>query len=44
LDSLEKPLVAAKIPTAVQGMSYNVAATVAMALYEVVRRLRAGTL
>ncbi|BES82033.1 TrmH family RNA methyltransferase [Pyrodictium abyssi] len=43
LDSLEKPIVVAKIPTAVQGMSYNVAASLAMALYEVVRRFRAGT-
>lgn len=43
LDSLEKPIVVAKIPTAVQGMSYNVASSLAMALYEVVRRFRAGT-
>ena len=42
LGSIGKPTVVAKIPTAVQGMSYNVAASLAMALYEVVRKLQSG--
>ncbi|KSW11972.1 hypothetical protein CF15_04045 [Pyrodictium occultum] len=43
LEALKRPVTVAKIPTAVQGMSYNVAASLAMALYEVYRRLRAGS-
>ena len=38
----EQSRVVARIPGAVQGMSYNVASTVAMAVYEVERRLAAG--
>lgn len=39
---LPEPKVYARIPSAVYGMSYNVATTVAMALYEVKRRAATG--
>jgi tRNA (cytidine/uridine-2'-O-)-methyltransferase len=42
LDSLPRHLVA-KIPVAVQGMSYNVVVSAAIALYELERKAKAGT-
>ena len=43
LGKLPGPYVIARIPVAVQGMSYNVVMSAAIAIYELERRLRAGT-
>ena len=42
VEAIPEPKAVAKIPTAVQGMSYNVAASLAIALYEVVRGTQSG--